>query len=92
MNDKTERRIASRKKVETKVEFYVDADVIQAISIDVSKTGVRFETEQAVPIRLNMVLDGELYRRPAQLVWARRDDGKMNYGFEFIEAPEEDDF
>ena len=79
-------RRAERDPLKTKVEFYVDADIIEAVSLDVSKFGVRFGTEKPIRVRLRMVLGEQLLEREAQLVWAKKEaeSGMMVYGLEYI--------
>ena len=93
MNDKnknkqageSERRRAERVPLEVPVEFIVDADLVQARSVDLSETGLRFSTDEAIPILLRMRVDGEQHEHRGQLVWARRDArGHMDYGIEFV--------
>lgn len=80
----SDKRYARRYKMETKVEFYVDADIIGAKSIDVSESGVRFRTDFPIKIRMRFEVDGEIKEREAQLVWADQSKDGMSYGFEFV--------
>ncbi|MCD6294652.1 MAG: PilZ domain-containing protein [Deltaproteobacteria bacterium] len=85
-----ERRASTRKEMETKIEFFVNADIIAAKSIDISKTGLRFDTGEPLKIHLRMNIDGKLCDREAQFIWATRNSkGSMTYGFEFIPDPKE---
>ena len=88
--NKRERRVSTRRKLENKVEFFVNADIINAKSTDISETGLSFDTEEPLKIHLRMDIDGELCDREAQFVWASRNsnDG-MRYGFKFIPDPKE---
>ena len=82
-----ERRRAERVPVRVPVEFIVDADLVQARSVDLSETGLRFSTDSAIPIVLRMTLDDVQREHRGQLVWARRDaQGHMDYGIEFLDA------
>ncbi len=88
--DNPERRGAERRPITTEVEFYVDADIVEASSIDLSKTGVQLSTDRPIRIRLRMDVDGKATDHQAELVWARRSaDGDMSYGFEFLEDTDE---
>jgi len=84
--DNQDKRRAGRDPLKTKVEFYVDADIIEAVSLDVSKFGVRFGTERPIKVRLRMELGEQLLEREAQLVWATKEaeSGMMVYGLEYI--------
>ena len=85
-----ERRVSARRELESKIEFFVNADIIGAKSIDISETGLSFDTEKPLKIHLRMDIDGELCDREAQFVWATRNsNGGMSYGFEFIPDPKE---
>jgi hypothetical protein len=85
-----ERRVSARRELESKIEFFVNADIIAAKSIDISETGLSFDTEKPLKIHLRMDIDGELCDREAQFVWATRNsNGGMSYGFEFIPDPKE---
>jgi len=85
-----ERRISRRKELQSKIEFFVNADIIAAQSLDMSETGLRFDTKEPIRIHLRMEIDGELCDREARFVWAvRNSDGGMTYGLEFISDPED---
>ncbi|MBN2287829.1 MAG: PilZ domain-containing protein [Candidatus Glassbacteria bacterium] len=81
-----EKRRAEREPLRAKVEFYVDADIIEAVSVDVSQAGVRFDTDKPIRIRMRMTVGDSLLEREAQLVWAERASGSdnMSYGLEYI--------
>lgn len=86
MNDQPVR--AERRKISMRVEFIVDADVIRAESINLSDTGIAFETD--APIRVWMRFGEEQDLIPgdqqAELVWAKREpEGKTTYGLQFVE-------
>ena len=91
-NDKEqEQRIALRLPIQTKVEFIVDADIINAESVNISSTGIRFDTQEPIPIFMRMELDGILREHRAELVWAQsKSDRGMAYGFQFVPETEKD--
>ncbi len=85
-----ERRVADRKEIQTKIEFFVNADIISAQSLDMSETGVRFDTKEPIKVHMRMKIDGKSCDREGQFVWAvTNSDGGMTYGLEFIADPEE---
>ena len=86
-----EKRKSERIPFYTEVEFIVDADVINAASVDFSETGIRFSTENPIVIRMRFDgPDGQI-DRTAQLVWAGKgEENQFQYGLEFIPDPEED--
>lgn len=78
-------RKAQREDVLSEVEFHVDSEVIQAMTVDVSETGVRFDMGKPIKARMRFTVGDEVVDRKAQLVWSQRTpDGGMAYGFEFI--------
>ena len=81
-----DKRRAERSYMQTKVEFYVDADIIEAVSVDISKIGVRFTTDKPIMVRMRMELGGQLLERQAQLVWAMKkpDSDDTTYGLEYL--------
>ncbi len=92
MNEKKgrERRVSTRKELETEIEFFVNADIIAAKSVDISETGLSFDTKEPLKIHLRIDIDGKLCDREAQFVWATRNsDGGITYGFEFVSDPKE---
>lgn len=83
------KRSAERAPVREQVEFFVDADIIQAESVDLSETGIRMDTSRPIAIRMRMYhKDGGFAEHVAQLVWAARKEDKMSYGFEFSQDPD----
>jgi len=88
-----DKRIAPRLPIKTKVEFIVDADIIDAESVNISSTGIRFDTQEPIPILMRLEKDGVLHENRAHLVWAqsKSDNGGsgMTYGFQFV--PKMDD-
>ena len=87
MIDDAMTRAATRVKVHKGVEFYVDADIIKADSIDVSKTGIKFKTDAPIKIRMRLETDeNTLEERVAELVWAQKEsDGLTTYGLHFLD-------
>jgi len=85
-----ERRISPRRELESKIEFFVNADIIAAKSINVSETGLSFDTGEPLKIHLRMDIDGKICDREAKFVWASRNSKSgITYGFEFIPDPKE---
>lgn len=78
-------RIAERSVVKTKIEFYVDSDIIEALSVDASETGIQLVTETPIVIRFRFKSKGKETGKSAELVWARKQpDGTQAYGFKFM--------
>ncbi len=91
MPDKNgDRRRSERARMESSVEFFVDAEIVTATSVDLSETGLKFSSRTPVHIRLRMEVDGDVQERQSELVWARREeDGTMTYGLRFVPDPPE---
>ncbi len=90
-NPKTgiDRRRSPRVDIKARVEFFVDADIIDATSVDISETGIRFQTDSPIAINLRMTIDGEVKEKRAKLVWAQRTDGHVQYGLDFTDGESE---
>ena len=85
-----ERRSSERTVVQAQIEFFVNADIVSAQSVDMSETGLRFDTEEPLKIHMRMKIDGEVHDREARFVWAAKNpDGTMTYGLEYIPDPQE---
>ena len=83
-------RTAARQKIKTTVDFFIDGDIEKATSVDVSQSGIRFETPEPIKVRMRLTVSGELKEFYSRLVWAKKNpDGTMSYGFEFI--PDDDE-
>jgi len=86
-------RIAERRQLRTDVEFFVAGDIERATAVDVSETGIRFETQKPIAVRMRLEIDDKQREFLARLVWARKNpDGTMAYGLEFIPDLEENTF
>lgn len=84
----SERRRSPRVALTAGVEFIVDADVIRATSVDVSENGICFRSDNPIAIRMRFERDGKRVEKNARLVWARRVEAGMEYGYEFTEDAE----
>lgn len=81
-------RAAKRSTVKTKIEFYVDSDIIEALSVDASETGIQLVTGTPIVIRFRAEIGGKRAEKSAELVWARKqEEGTLAYGFRFIPDP-----
>jgi hypothetical protein len=84
-NDDNDKRISPRKPIKTRVEFFIDADIIDAESVNISSTGIRFDTQEPIPIQMRLEKDGVVHENRAHLVWAQsKNAGGMTYGFQFV--------
>ncbi len=84
---------AKRKRIDTKVDFIVDADVIPAKSVDISESGIAFRTDTPIKVTMRMgsKIYGDVENKTAELVWTRKEsDGSTTYGLQFIDAEDGD--
>jgi hypothetical protein len=89
---KVENREAMRQRITTSIEFIVEEDIIDATTVDVSKTGIRFNTKDPPCFTLRFKVNNQTEDYRAQMVWAAtEEDGSMTYGLKFIEAPKPSD-
>jgi len=85
-----DRRRAPRKPLLADVKLVLDASVIEAMTVDVSSTGVRIDMARPLTVSMRFVAGGQLQDRKAQLAWSRRTpDGGMTYGFEYVDKENE---
>ena len=81
-------RKSQRSSFKTKVEFYVDADIIHSESVNVSENGIQFESDSPLIIKMRMNSGGVIKDVSAKLVWSRHKDGNSVYGLEYISEPQ----
>jgi len=80
-NANIEKRGSPRIESTGPVEFVLDANTVDGMTLDVSATGVRMTTP--APLEVDLQTGPDEARR-ATLVWAcQRDDGSCMYGFEY---------
>ncbi|MCK5540263.1 MAG: PilZ domain-containing protein [Deltaproteobacteria bacterium] len=81
------RRQYPRVEVKAQVEFFVDADIVSAETIDISDSGLRITTREPVKTTLRITEnDGKVKEYQAEMVWARQDSGeRMTFGLKFID-------
>ena len=86
------RRDSARMLLLADVDLEVDAEVITAMTVDISETGVKIETWPPLIVTLRFVADGKLQDRKAQLVWSNKTpEGGMSYGFNYLPDSEENE-
>ncbi len=85
----SEMRQYEREQYNVDIEFFVDADIIVAKTIDISKSGLQLKVDEPLKIAMRMEVEGDLCEYEAQLIWAKRKpDGTMSYGFEYVPLSE----
>jgi hypothetical protein len=76
-----EKRNSERQAVNSNVTVFIEDDIYLASMIDISESGIRFETSVPQEVRIQVRADGEMVEYDAQLVWAKiNKNGRMEYG------------
>ena len=76
-----EKRSTERESVNSNVTVFIEDDIYLASMIDISESGIRFETSTPQEVRIQVRADGEMVEYDAQLVWAKiNKNGRMEYG------------
>ena len=77
----TEKRSTERESANSNVTVFIEDDIYLANMIDISESGIRFETSTPQEVRIQVRADGEMVEYDAQLVWAKiNKNGRMEYG------------
>lgn len=85
MSESGEKRKSPRIPVETELDVNIDAANLEATSVNISETGIRFDTPEPLEIDISFAIEGEERCHTGRLVWAKnKTDGGFTYGFEFI--------
>jgi PilZ domain len=85
--DDINKRRAKRVAILADVDLEINAEIIDAMVVDVSDTGVRIDTCPPLIVNLRFVIDGKLQDRKAQLAWCRKTpEDCMTYGLKYIDA------
>lgn len=77
-------RRAERVPIQADITFTAKA-FMRASAIDISATGIRFETKEPLTIFMRITSGKMRDAYAARLVWAKRtEEGGMSYGFQFV--------
>ena len=79
-------RKAERKPLKLNVTLFMDSDITQAESINVSDSGISVVTKSPLIARIQIETNGKVKQKEAQLVWARKITGEMEYGLEYTSS------
>ncbi len=88
MDDQNQsRRQFPRIEIQAQVEFFVDADIVSAETLDISDGGLRITTHEPVKTTLKVTeKSGEVQEHQAEMIWAKRNpDDHMIFGLKFID-------
>ena len=74
-----------REDLHSGIELITDFDVIEAKGINISETGICFESNENLPFEMQFEYEGKLHRHRAHLVWVKRlSEGGYRFGLEFV--------
>ena len=62
----TEKRSTERESVNSNVTVFIEDDIYLASMIDISESGIRFETSTPQEVRIQVRADGEMVEYDAQ--------------------------
>ncbi len=81
------RRQFSRVEIQAQVEFFIDADIISAGTLDISEGGLQISTYKPVKATLRVTENnGKVNEYQAEMVWAKRNqEENMVLGLKFID-------
>ena len=74
-----------RRPTQTPIEFVANFELVHAQGVDVSASGVCFETSENLEFELEFEADGETHQHTAHLAWMRKvSSGNIRWGFELV--------
>ncbi len=80
----TEKRAEKRHRLNTQINCFFDAKITKAKTVDISDSGLCFETELPISMHIRMEVKDMVVEHVAELVWCKRKkNGGMAYGLEF---------
>jgi hypothetical protein len=80
-----EKRRTPRWDIETELDINIDPDTLEATSVNLSDTGIRFDTPRPLQIDVRFTIEDRQVSHTGRLVWAKKKpDGGFTYGFEYI--------
>ena len=78
---------ASRSPLKTEIEIVGDFDILEAIGVDISDTGICFELKKQLFFDMRFMQGERLVEKRARLVWVKYvDDERARLGFHFVET------
>ncbi|MFP4309601.1 MAG: PilZ domain-containing protein [Desulfococcaceae bacterium] len=84
---------APRENLHSRVEFIADFDVLEAMGLNVSESGISFELYEDLAFEMRFEFHGEIQHHRAHLVWVRRlQTGGYRFGLRFTEPSGNPDF
>ncbi len=80
------RRRHPRVPIDARIEFIVDADLIEAQGINLSDGGIAMLLPESIPVLLRYKMDGETIERAARVVHAQRQESGFKLALEFRDS------
>ena len=85
MDTHADRRKHARINEQRKIMFFLDSDIMNTYTVDVSESGLRLVMEHPIYIHIQF-LDDDRDDYTAQLVWSKQTaDGKIECGFKYVD-------
>lgn len=85
-NKMWDERLAPRKKLSQPVEVTIEAQTFAATMLDVSKSGMRIQANNPLPLTVKINTAEGVKTFTMDLVWSRNsEDGMVNYGLRMKE-------
>jgi hypothetical protein len=76
---------SERRPTQTPIEFVANFELAHAQGVDVSASGICFETSEDLEFELEFEVDGETHQHTAHLAWMRKvPSGNSRWGFELV--------
>ncbi len=84
---------APRETLHSRVEFIADFDVLEAMGLNISESGISFELYEDLAFEMRFEFGGEVQHHRAHLVWVKRlQTGGYRFGLRFTEPSGNSDF
>jgi hypothetical protein len=75
----------TRKKLKATIEFIADFDLLKARAINISDSGICFETSSNLPFEMRYQHNGQTVSRRAHLIWVKhKEKSGYNFGLKFV--------
>lgn len=76
------RRRDKRESFSSEIDLLIEPHNLDAVSFDISENGLRFENGKPIKAKVRLDYGDQMIEREMYLVWAKRENGRMSYGFE----------
>jgi len=80
-------RRPARRPTKTPIAFVANFNLVHAQGVDVSDTGICFETAEDLQFEMEFEVDGASHQHTAHLIWMRKtESGRSRWGFELASS------